>query len=253
MKILALLFLAFQDDEAAKTKIAEFNKIKSKDLKAALEELGTLRHPRILKELKEHLKGQSDDIKVAAAKLIGKYKGDKDAAEALILVVGAEAARAKKSEQGDDVDHLVAATFLNAIGEIGHKESASKIHSQLEHVNTELAKCAVVALGEMGNPDSVEPLIRLLSEVQRGKQLAEAPRTNTVKPAPGSTPGMMKLPGRNANPPPKEEKDMKQAIYRCNALEPHLQSAIQKITGDREDRSGKDWSDWWAKNRPKKK
>jgi hypothetical protein len=250
--IVALLLLTFQDDEAARAKVAEFNKAKSKDLKAALEELGTLQHPRILKELAGHLKGQPDDIKVVAAKLIGKYKGNKDAAEALILVLGAEAARAKKSEAGDDVDHLVAATILNALADIAHKESAPKIHSQIDHVNTELVKCAVVALGEMGHVESVDPLIRLLSEVQRGKQLAEAPRTNTVKPAPASTPGMMKLPGRSGNPPPKEEKDMKEAIFRCNALEPHLQSAIQKLTGDFEERTGKAWSDWWAKNKKKK-
>lgn len=252
--LLALLLVVFQDDEAARAKIAEFHKSRPKDetaLKAALEELGTLQHPRILKELSRHLKGQPDDIKVAAAALIGRYKGDQEAAEALILVLPAEASRAKKTDLGDDVDHRVAATLLNSIAEIGHRESAPKIHAQIEHVNTELAKAAVVALGELGHTGSVDPLIRLLSEVQRGKQLAEGPRTNTVKPAPGSVPGLMKLPGRSGNPPPKEEKDMKEAVYRCNALEPHLQSALQKITGESTERSGKDWSDWWAKNKKK--
>src|SRR4051812_48169456 len=90
---------AAQDDDAkkkeeeAKAKIAEFKKslkgVKSeKDIVRALEDLGSLQHPKVLAELKNYL-GRSADEVAAAAEQIAKYKKDKDAAETLMNAAGA--------------------------------------------------------------------------------------------------------------------------------------------------------------------
>lgn len=254
MKLACVLVLALAQDDEARARIADFNKAKAKaksddDLKSALDALASLKHPKILKELAGYLKSGSDIIKIAVAKMIAEYKGDKAAADELALVLPAEAARAKKNELGDDAGHETGAAILRAIGKIGVRDSAGKIHSSLEHPNTELAKAAVEAAGELGNLDSVDPLIRLLIELQRSAQLATAPRTNNVKPAPGSVPAMTKIPGRPAAAPVKEDKEAREAVNRANTLEPSIQAALQKITGNNSTQTGVEWSDWWAKNK----
>ncbi len=261
MEILIAACLAFAqgEDEAARAKIAEFNKARAaaksdEELVAALEELAKISHSRVLKELKEFLKGQSDAVKTAAARLIGGgYAGDKAAADALALVLPVEAARAKRDEAGVDSGHEVAAALLRALAKVGHKPSAEKTHSVFESPNLLLAREAIDAAGELRSLDSVEPLIRLLIEVEQGKQMAEAPRTNTVKTPPGSTPGMTRLPGRGNSPPlpPADDKASKEALKRHELLEPGLQNALKRITGEADDRPGKEWSAWWSKNRAK--
>jgi HEAT repeat protein len=256
--ILAALF-AFQDpavdDEQARERIARFQKAKGgakgeQALVEALEELGAARHPRILKELREYLKGQPDAVKIAAARRIGDYGGDKSAADALALVLPVEAARASRDEAGIDGGHEVAAAVVQALAGIGRPEAAAKLHSLFDSPNHTLARAAVDAAGELRNLDSVEPLIRLLIEVEQGKQMAEAPRTNTVKPPPGSTPGMSRLPGRsNSDPPPADDKVSREAVARHAALAHGAQKALQRIARDETDRTGKEWSAWWAKNR----
>src|SRR5438552_1163052 len=75
-------------EEEAKAKIADFKKeIKTckneKDMAKAIEGLGALQHPKILSELKSYL-SKGGEVTVSAAEQIGKYKKDKDAAEALV-------------------------------------------------------------------------------------------------------------------------------------------------------------------------
>lgn len=243
------------DDEQARERIARFYKAKAaargdEALVEALEELGAVRHPRILKELREHLKGQPDAVKVAAARLLGGYAGDKAAADALALVLPIEAARATRDDAGIDGGHEVAEAIAQALARVGVRESAPKLHSLFESPNFTLARAGVEAAAELRNLDSVEPLIRLLIEVEQGKQMAEAPRTNTVRPPPGSTPGMSRLPGRsNSDPPPADDRVSREALARHAALAVGLQKALQRITREETDRTGKEWSAWWARNR----
>ena len=87
-----------QKEEQAKDKIAEFKKElktckRTTDVAAAVRSLGNgMQHPKILAELKALL-GKEPDIAESAAEQIGKYKKDKDAAEALLNAAGATANR----------------------------------------------------------------------------------------------------------------------------------------------------------------
>jgi hypothetical protein len=240
--VVAWLLLGLQDDEAAKRAIAEFRKGSPKtdvELQQALETLAAIKHPRILKELAAHLRGPSEEIRRVAARLIGEYSGDKDAAEALALVLPAEATRATR-----DADHQVAVSVLRALEKVARKDSAPKIHVCFEHANAELARVAIETAGALGNLDSVEPLIRLLSELERAARLAAMPNTNNKVP-----PGMVKLPGRPAQAPPKEDPAWKEATYRHNELAPAIQAALGKLTGDSTERPGPDWAEWWSRNK----
>jgi HEAT repeat protein len=250
----ALLLLWAPQDDLAREKLGAFRKAVAKaradeQVISALEELANMRHPSILKELARHLTGRSEEVRITAARLVGEYAGDKTAATKLAAALGPEAARAKRTRDEGDTGHDVAEAILRAIGSVGRREAATKVHACMEHSNHLLARAAIETAGEVGSLDSVKPLIRLLLEVERGKQWATAPRSNTVKPPPGSVPGLRKLPGRSGEPPPKDDWEEREAIARHGALAPAIQSALEKITGDAQERTGREWQDWWAKNR----
>jgi HEAT repeat protein len=240
-----MALVLFSQDDEVKAKLAEFNKAKAQDLKKALESLASLKHPRILKELLPYLKNQPDDIKRTAAKLVGEYKGEKSAAEELAAVAVAEAARARKNNLGDDIDHDVAVAMLQAFGSVGVKETAPKIHALFDHQNTAVAKAAIQASEDLKNLDSVEPLIRLLQELERSAQIAKAPRSNE-----DVTKGLVRgRPGSGGVAPGKEDDSMKQAVYRFNALEPSIQEALKTIGGESSAKKGAEWAEWWTKNK----
>src|SRR5215204_2225980 len=79
---------AKKKDEEAKAKVADFKKslkgVKTeKDIVRALEDLGSLQHPRVLAELRGYLGRGAEEV-ATAAEQISKYKKDKEAAETLM-------------------------------------------------------------------------------------------------------------------------------------------------------------------------
>ena len=135
-------------DEEAKAKIAEFKKDlktckKDDDFGRALERLGDLQHPRVLAELKTWLGKGGADVAIAAAEQLGKYKKDKDAAEAL---TGAAGSRKEK-------DAIV--KFLRYAGDVGYKPTTVKLIPYFRNKDVDVARESVDSCAKLKSRDAV--------------------------------------------------------------------------------------------------
>lgn len=210
-------------EEQAKAKIAEFKKElktckKTTDVAGAIKNLGNgLQHPKILAELKAWL-GKEPDIAEAAAEQIGRYKKDKDAAEALL---GAASATANRKET-----FAVAAACLRAAGEVACKGMGSRFSSFFRNKEVNVARAAVEACGKHHSRETVENLLALGRDLDSVRE-----DTNVVAPLPGV--------GRVG-----EDEQVK----RKRSLLPAVLSALAEATRERHG-AIKEWEAWWRKNK----
>lgn len=150
-------------DDEAKAKLAEFRKdLKTcktdADFGKALERLGDLQHPKVLTELKSWLGKGSAEIAITAAEQLGKYKKDKDAADAL---TGAAGSRKEK-------DAVV--KFLRYAGDVGYKPTTAKLTGYFRNRDVDVAKEAVDSCGKLKSRDAIEPLISMGRELESIKE-----------------------------------------------------------------------------------
>jgi DNA-binding transcriptional ArsR family regulator len=242
--------------EEAETKIKEFNKAKSKfktedDWVSGMDALSSPQHPKILKELAELLKSQFDKVKMKAAEMIGKYHGDKSAADYLLAALSTEAARAKKSKQGDDIGHETACKILEALGECAVKSSADKLHGYLNHQNVEICKSTIKALGQIKSLSTPDQLIKMLQDMEQAAARAQAPAGN---PPPGAPPGGLP-PGAKVPPnvPPGVNPNaqlQQESARRRSFLEPVINDSLKSIIGVGPYKTAGEWSKAWNKERP---
>ncbi len=144
-------------EEEAKAKIAEFKKelkgAKSDaDVAKAIEKLGELQHPKIVSELKIFL-GKSIEMASAAGEQLGKYKKDKDAAEALMSSAGV-----RKDKEG-------IVKCLRYAGDTAFKGIAPKLVGYFKHREVDVAKEAIDSLAKIRTAASIDPLINLWREL----------------------------------------------------------------------------------------
>ncbi len=150
-------------DEEAKVKLAEYRKeLKTcktdADVGRAIEGLGSLQHPKVLTELKGWLGKGSTESAIAAAEQIGKYKKDKDAAEAL---AGAAGARKEK-------DAVV--KFLRYAGDVGYKPTTARLLGFFRNKETDVAREAIDSCAKLKSRDAVDPLISMGRELESIKE-----------------------------------------------------------------------------------
>jgi len=244
--ILGLILAAAQDpaadekkkkEEEAKAKIAEFKKelktCKTEgDICLALQNLGSLQHLKILQELEVWLRRPQADICGGAAEQVSKYSKDRIAAEMLM-------AAAKSRRDSDGIIKC-----LRYAGDVGYKPIAPQFPAYFRNKNTDVAREAVDSLGKLGCAVSVEPLIKLLREI-------EGTLDNTGVGGVGGLPGGVGggMPGGNlpggAGGAGSPEEEMRK---RQTELMPAVQRALKSITGERWGTS-KEWDTWWRKNR----
>lgn len=146
-------------EEEAKAKLADFRKDlktckKDDDFGRALDRLGDFQHPKILAELKIWLGKPSADVAIAAAEQLGKYKKEKDAAEAL---TGAAGARKEKE---------TVVKFLRYAGDVGYKPTTAKLVGYFRHKEVDVAKEAVDSCGKIRSKDAIDPLISMGRELE---------------------------------------------------------------------------------------
>ncbi len=215
-------------EEEAKAKIAEFKKelknCKTEgDVCLALQNLGSVQHPKILVELQVWLSRPQADICGAAAEQISKYTKDKVAANMLMTV-----ARSRK-----DSDGII--KCLRSAGDVGYRPIAPMFYPYFRNKDVNVAKEAVDSLGKLKSAASIEPLIRLAKELEG---IREDMNQVGGMPLPGVGPN---LPGGVGTP----EDDM---LNRKRGLLPAVYRALSDITGERWGTS-KEWELWWRKNR----
>jgi hypothetical protein len=219
-------------EEEAKAKIAEFKKeLKSckteKDMAKAVENLGSLQHPKILTELKSYL-GKGGEVTVMAAEMLGKYKKDKDAAEALVTAAGSQ-----RDKEG-------VVKCIRYAGDTEYKGIISKLANLFRHKEVDAAKEAVDSCAKIKSKDAIEPLLGLWKDLDGVKE--EAPSKGGGGGG-GGFGGVGGVGGVGVGQSMADEQ-----LKRKRELTPAVESALSKITGE----NFKDLraaNDWWRKNK----
>ena len=237
--ILAAAVVAQDDDkkkeEEAKAKIADFKKeLKTckteKDMAKAVEGLGSLQHPKVLAELKTYLT-KGGEVTVSAAEQIGKYKKDKDAAEALVTAAGSQ--RDKES----------VVKCIRYAGDVEYKGIISKLANLFRHKEVDAAKEAVDSCAKIRSKDAIDPLLGLWKELDGIKE--EAPSKGGGS---GGIGGVGGVGGGIGGVGGVGQSMQDEQIKRKRELTPAVEAALGKITGE----NFKDLraaNDWWRKNK----
>jgi hypothetical protein len=235
--ILASAVIAQDDDakkkeEEAKAKIADFKKqLKTckteKDMAGAIESLGSLQHPKVLSELKSYL-SKGGEVTIAAAEMIGKYKKDKDAAEALVGAAGN--LRDKESK----------VKCIRYAGDTEYKGILPKLTGMFREKEVDAAKEAVDSCAKIKSKDAIDPLLGLWKDLDSVRE--EQPGKNNGGGIGGVGGGGLTGAGGVGQSMQDEQ------IKRKRELTPAVESALGKITGE----NFKDLraaNDWWRKNK----
>lgn len=210
-------------DEEAKAKLAEFRKelktVKTDaDLGRALEGLGALQHPKVLAELRNWLAKGTAEAAIAAAEQIGKYKKDKDAAEALTLAAGAR----------KEKDVLI--KLLRYAGDVGYKPTTAKLLGFFRNKEIDVAREAIDSCAKIKSRDAIDPLVSLARELEAIKEEKDAGL--------GGLGGGGILSGANTN----------EQLNRKRALLPAAITALEQISGQKF-ATAKESEEWWRKNK----
>ena len=149
-------------DDEAKAKIADFKKqLKTckteKDMVGAIESLASLQHPKILTELKSYL-SKGGEVTIAAAEMLGKYKKDKDAAEALVGAAGSLR----------DKESMV--KCIRYAGDTEFKGIVPKLTNLFRNKEVDAAKEAVDSCAKIRSKDAIDPLLGLWKELDGIKE-----------------------------------------------------------------------------------
>lgn len=214
-----------QAEEEAKKKIEEFRatikKAKSEsDFVEAINTLGETQHPKILAELKTYLGKPSTEIRLAVAEQLAKYKKSKEAGEALI-----KTALALGPKEKDVASKLIAFS-----ADTEAKELAKQYVNLFRHKDLEIARAAVDGCGKVKSKDAVDPLIKLVIDLENVKEDSSGGVGGPSMPGPGG--------GGTA----QEDEQVKR---KRELLQPAF-SALRDIT-DEKWTKGKEWADWWKK------
>lgn len=218
-----------QKEEAAKAKIADYNKdfkaAKSDaDRQVALQKLGELQHPKILAIYKPLLVHKARMIAEAAATQVATYKKDASAADALIAAAGA----------WREKDMVV--ILLRHVGEVGYRPAFVKIVPFIKNKVNDIARAAIEALGMLKGRDSIDPLLNLARELDAIRDDAGQVGAPPI-PLPGGGPA---VPG-GGNQAQDEERARKQLLG-------PIHSSLGMITGQAY-RTVPEWNKWWGKNK----
>src|SRR5262245_2860793 len=215
-------------DDEAKAKIAEFKKeLKGaktdKDVARAIEGLGALQHPKVMSELRTYL-SKGGEAGIAAAEQIGKYKKDKDAAEALVTAAGGT--REKEA----------VVKYIRYAGDVEFKGIIPKLTNLFRHKDVDAAKEAVDSCAKIRSKDAIDPLLGLWKEM-------EAIREEKSNGKDAGLGGLGGVAGGGIGQSMQDEQ-----LKRKRDLTPAVESALKKITNE-EFKDLRAANDWWRKNK----
>lgn len=193
----------------------------------AIEDLGQVQHEVVRTELARWLVGHpGDDVRIAAARELGRYEEDAEAATAIL--------GALQRQRSKDV--LVA--FVQQVGKIGARDAriTRDLSRHFEHTEVEVAQAAIEAAGDIRAVEFIDPLIALVMKLEQFPDDAASTAGG------GSTGG---IPG-GTDPP--QAAELEQQVLRKQKCLPTALASLKAIT--REDFAGsREWNDWWRQNR----
>lgn len=236
------------DEKEAGEQIKEFRK-EMKKVKSPEEQVRLLRilgdgqHATILKELAPWLATSTDDVRMTAAQEVGKYRKEKKAADALLQALVSN----QKSK-------AVVIQIVKAVADVDIDASVLTLHAMFRGKENEVCAEAVNAAGKIRCVHSVEPLIKLLAEVEGLTHQIDVYRANNPGGVvPGGTPpaggGAGGTPGGAPSPTPSlDEAKIKEWEARRDALDKPVHDALKNITNVAYTTS-KEWESWWRQNK----
>jgi hypothetical protein len=224
MRCAVLLSLLLQqqapDDKAVEEALERFKtSYKDQSIEARASAVGVLaftRHKRILGKVAPFLVSDGPEVRIAAAKGIGGFKGFKEAAP---LLIGALAPNEKELDVG--------CAILGALGELAEDACYPTLHKYFRERNIKLAKAAVAGAGAAKSRHSMDPLIALLKDTTKWIQ---------NKQSGGYT-------DQNG-----QQGDENACRTRLQDFQKDIIKAFQTITGEKWT-TAQEWEHWWNKNK----
>lgn len=197
------------------------------DYVSAINDLGSLQHPKIKAELKIWLGKPNADIVHAAAENLAKYRKDKEAAEAIL-----KAAVAACNQKDKDP----AVKLIGLVGDTECREMAKPLCNLFRHPDTKIAEAAIDAVGRLKSKNAIDALIAVLKEMEG------------IKDDGGQGQDMPPRDDPNSNNPPSNPNQQNEKLDRKRKLEPAANRSLADIT-DQSFKTVKDWVTWWQKNK----
>lgn len=226
--LLALILVLGDPDAEALDKFKA--DIKGKDIPgraAAVEELSKTSSPKICAKLGSLLVADAGEVRVAAAKGLVLQQDDKK--HAVPYLLNGATANAK--------DPVVLGAILASLGKLRDEQGAAEVNKHVNADDTDLAKAAIEAAGEIKSASSFDPLIKALKECE--ETLKPRDKNN---PGGGFGGGLGRLGANNNGRTPKEMRD------RANALKPEIIKVLRDM-GKVTCQDAKDWEDWWKEHK----
>lgn len=243
-------------EKEAQEKLAAFRKAVSRakvedQISEAIKELGSLQHPKILKEWKKQISSlQSLVHRRMVVQEIAKYKEDPEALKILLEVLSSEAGKATQDAQARDIDHEIVLDLMAVLGQRPpSKEVVSKLTSLFYNRNLSVARGAVDTLRQIRALESVDSLLGLLKQLESTN--AQPPQTQGSG---SSTPSQfVRYPGQPDPAKPNmtpQEAQQYAAYQRKTQLTYSILSAFDVLLGTRK-ATAAEYADHWTKNKDK--
>jgi hypothetical protein len=226
--LLALALVAGDPDAEALDKFkADY---KAKDIAAraaAVEELSKTQSPKVCARLGSLLAVDGPEVRIAAAKGLMLQPDDKK--HAIPFLLNGATANAK--------DLVVLGAILASLGKLRDEQGAAEVNKHVNADDTDLAKTAIEAAGEIRSASSFDPLIKALKDCE--ETLKPRDKNN---PGGGFGGGLNQLNGNTNGKTPKELRD------RANALKPEIIKVLRDMAKVA-CQDAKDWEDWWKEHK----
>ncbi|MBI3855469.1 MAG: HEAT repeat domain-containing protein [Planctomycetes bacterium] len=221
--ILALAFLAANDDTAATAALDKFKtdyKSKEATVRAsAVAELARTENDKVTARLAQLLVTDEKEVRIAAAKgLGGCTENKKKPVAVLCAAIGPNAKEVP-----------VLAAILEALGKLKEPPAAAEVERHFKSKQIPEAKAAIEAAAAIGSRTSAQPLIETLRWLEEGAKDA---------PAYGGG-GGGKTPSVGGNGTSDEAGKERERMLRSVVLK-----ALETITKSSHS-NAKEWEDWW--------
>jgi HEAT repeat protein len=229
LALLMALALAGDDAEALEKFKTDF---KAKDVSArvaAIEELAKTQSPKVSARLGSLLGVDLPEVRIAAAKALMGQQDDRKHATSYLL--------AGASVNAKEIPVLTA--IIASLGKLKVEAAASEVNKQISAENTDLAKAAAEAAGEIRSAGSFDPLIKELKACEAALKPLDANAAGLQGGRLGQG-GFGRIGSGSMNA--KELRERAQMV--APEIKKALAAMAKVVCQD-----AQDWENWWKEHR----
>lgn len=215
----ALFFavLLAADDKEAEAALERFKAAYRSDSATAralaVAELCTVPHEKTLARVAPLLTGGSKDVRIAAARGLGKFADFKK--HVTPILIGSLAPNDKEPD--------VVAAIFEGLGMLGDENALPTIHKHFEDKDSKIANAALAAAGVLRHVSSIDPIVELMKDYEKQSKVSTA---------------------GGAGLPAGDDRKKKLAV----AVLPATIKAMKAITREKWATTG-EWVIWWGRRK----